>query len=126
MDRRIPHPVSRGTAMRFLALELVKFLFAFPVRMSRLSHRKGDPTRDTIDAHTEWSESVREVVRWQAFGLSHLEFSPEVAKTLREFAQQHGGSLNDLLLAVTMKAFAISIGDGSRGLGHGLRCCRSI
>ncbi|MFN7874039.1 MAG: hypothetical protein ACK5PB_01890 [Pirellula sp.] len=107
MDRRIPHPVSRGTAMRFLALELVKFLFAFPVRMSRLSrNRKGNPTRDSIDAHAEWSESVREVIRWQSFGLSHLEFSPEVAKTLREFAQQHGGSLNNLLLAVTLRAFA--------------------
>lgn len=107
MDRRIPHPVSRGTAMRFLALELMKFLFAFPVRMSRLKgNRLGIPIHDSIDAHAEWSESVRDVIRWQGFGLSHLEFSPEVARTLREFAQQHGGSLNDLLLAVTLKAFA--------------------
>lgn len=107
MDRRIPHPVSRGTAIRFLAWELVKFVLAFPVRMSRVRpERKDHEGEHGIEPHADGRGSVRDVTRWEGFGLTSLEFSPDITMTLREYAQKHGGSLNDLLLAVTMRAFA--------------------
>jgi hypothetical protein len=103
LDRSIPHPVSRGTALRFLAWEAARFIFALPVRLSSIDHQtKSDLAPPSNDAR----DSVRELVTWESFGLSGLEISPEITKVLRQYAQRSGGTLNHLLLAATLCALA--------------------
>jgi len=103
LDRSIPYPVSRVTALRFLAWETARFLFAFPARLSYISRQTES---DTVTPWNDSQTSVRELLQWETFGLSGLEFSPDIAKVLREYAHCCGGTLNHLLLAATLRALA--------------------
>ena len=103
LDRSIPHPVSRGTALRFFAWEAARFFFALPVRLSSIGHQTKS---DSVPPSKDPRDSVRELMTWEASGLSGLELSPEITKVLREYAQRSGGTLNHLLLAATLSAFA--------------------
>jgi NRPS condensation-like uncharacterized protein len=111
LDRSIPHPVGRGTAIRFWIVELAKFLFAWPARISEIglvsqSVRSISGKRNKNDP--------KESLKWSSFGLTGLEFPRECTKPLRDYAQRHGGTLNHVLLAAVLRAMAKRLG-GAKG-----------